>query len=306
MGDPNGDPAEAARALVQRGGGLCTLVPTHEDRLPFFLAVLPPTAAAAAAAAAVPVPAAAADTSQVTRAKAWFRTAIARELQAGARQELRQHREDHHADAETVLEAIDHAGGMTSAATSSAATSSQQPPSSAQAALLRDVHAMCRMTRGVLHSLGCTWFEVAEDAAPQLPRVYEQMALRERALAPLFAIRRPGVHLAQSDLIRSHLLDHFPCECSKAWAYQHCWRPLEALCVSQEAPETSSSAAVAAAAMTAPPPAKRRVAPSARSHGAAEYDADAVAPLQALDVCLLAFVRSHAFTHEEGGYAKPA
>jgi hypothetical protein len=287
VGDQRGDPDQAARALVQRGGGLCTLVPTHEDRLPFFLAVLPPAAAAAAAVAT-------ADTSQVTLAKAWFRTAIARELQAGARQALRQHREDH-ADADTLTEAIDDAGP-----TSSSATSTQQLCPSAEASLLGDVQALCRMTRGVLHSLGCTWFEVADDAAPQLPRVYEQLALRERALAPLFTIRRPGVHLAQSDLIRSHLLDHFPCECSKAWAYQHCWRPLEALCASREA-----SAAAAAATGAAPPPAKRRVAPSARSHDAAKNDADTMAALPALDACLLAFVRSHAFVHEEGGYAHP-
>jgi hypothetical protein len=51
----------------------------------------------------------------------------------------------------------------------------------------------------------------------QLPRVYEQLALRETQLAPLFAIRRPGVYLSQSDLIRSHVLDHFPCECSQVY-----------------------------------------------------------------------------------------
>jgi hypothetical protein len=84
---------------VEHGGRLCTLVPTHEDRLPLLLALLPTATAAAAAAASIgPCSAGLASAvppsqSPVAAAKAFFRAAIDLELQAAAT-EAGSHRTD--------------------------------------------------------------------------------------------------------------------------------------------------------------------------------------------------------------------
>ena len=103
------------------------------------------------------------------------------------------------------------------------ATGSSSRLDSNAASLSDTVNACGKLTRALAYGFSLLWFL---DGGADAFTVYERLAFRDAALAAM-ANARPGVSLAEADLVRNYLLSFFSTESAQLQVYAEYWAPIE-------------------------------------------------------------------------------